>query len=164
VRGLPRGSGRTSQESGHTTSDAVLKVLRLRPEAQLPLQATAGASGYDLFACLEDGDLLLSPDPVLVPTGIAIELPPGCDATIRPRSGLASRGVNVILGTIDSDYRGELLVAMHVFGSRGSYRVQHGDRIAQLVITRLLELSLRETDALSSTTRGTGGHGSTGER
>ena len=139
--------------------------MRLRPDAKLPLRATAGASGYDVFACIEGtDDLMLSPDPLLVPTGIAIELPPGYDATLRPRSGLASRGVNVIFGTIDSDYRGELLVAMHVFGSRTSYRIQHGDRIAQLVISRLAELPIAEAQALTSTARGAGGHGSSGAR
>jgi dUTP pyrophosphatase len=145
--------------------EGVLKVMRLRPQARLPLRATPGASGYDLFACIDgEGALMLSPDPVLVPTGIAVELPPGYDATLRPRSGLAARGVTVILGTIDSDYRGELLVAMHVFGSRSSYQVQHGDRIAQLVIARLAELSVEEAGTLSPTPRGAGGHGSTGDR
>ncbi len=146
-------------------ANGVLKVMRLRPQAKLPLRTTAGASGYDLFACIEgEGEILLSPDPVLVPTGVAIEFPPGYDATIRPRSGLAARGVTAILGTIDSDYRGELLVAMHVFGSRSGYRVQHGDRIAQLVIARLANLTVEESGSLSPTPRGAGGHGSTGDR
>jgi dUTP pyrophosphatase len=146
-------------------SEATLRVMRLRPEAILPVRATPGSSGFDLFACLDaSGPLELSSDPTLVPTGIAIELPFGYDATIRPRSGLASRGVNVIVGTIDSDYRGELLVTMHVFGSRISYGVQHGDRIAQLVVARLADLDVEEATTLSATLRGAGGHGSTGER
>jgi dUTP pyrophosphatase len=142
---------------------SLLKVKRLRPGAKLPLRATLGASGFDLFACIEDGGSFeVTQDPQLVPTGIAIEFPIGFDATIRPRSGLASRGVHVILGTIDSDYRGELLVSMHVIGSRSSYTVQDGERIAQLVITRLADASVCEVEDLSQTARGSGGHGSTG--
>jgi len=143
--------------------DAILKVQRLRPGARLPVRATAGSSGLDLFACLEDPEgLLLSHDPVLVPTGIALEIPPGFDAQIRPRSGLSARGVGVALGTIDSDYRGEVLVTMYVFGSQDSFRIRDGDRIAQLVLSRLAELPVVEAEELSPTARGSGGHGSTG--
>jgi dUTP pyrophosphatase len=142
-----------------------LKVLRLRPDAELPRRASTGASGLDLFACLPDGGPLhLSPDPTLVPTGIAIEIPPGYDAQVRPRSGLTARGVMVAFGTVDADYRGELLVTMYVYGSRGSFTVNHGDRIAQLVIARLAQIDVCEVDELSSTERGAGGHGSTGIR
>ena len=87
---------------------SVLKVQRLHPEAQLPTRATAEASGLDLYACLPDGELTLSPDPVRVPTGLAIEIQPGYDAQVRPRSGLSLKGVGVAFGTIDSDYRGEV--------------------------------------------------------
>ena len=143
--------------------DAILKVQRLRPGARLPVRATAGSSGLDLFACLEDPEgLLLSHDPVLVPTGIALEIPPGFDAQIRPRSGLSARGVGVALGTIDCDYRGEVLVTMYVFGSQDSFRIRDGDRIAQLVLSRLAELPVVEAEELSPTARGSGGHGSTG--
>jgi dUTP pyrophosphatase len=145
------------------SQDAILKVQRLRPSARLPVRATAGSSGLDLFACLEDAEgLLLGRDPVLVPTGIALEIPPGFDAQIRPRSGLSARGVGVTLGTIDSDYRGEILVTMYVFGSQDSFRIRHGERIAQLVLSRLAELPVVEAEELSPTTRGSGGHGSTG--
>ncbi len=144
---------------------SLLKVKKLRLGAQLPLRATPGASGFDLFACIEEsGAVDLTVDPQLVPTGIAIELPAGFDAAIRPRSGLGSRGVNVVLGTIDGDYRGELLVSMYVFGSRTSYRIEHGERIAQLVIARLADVAVCEVNDLSPTTRGAGGHGSTGAR
>jgi dUTP pyrophosphatase len=145
------------------SQDAILKVQRLRPSARLPVRATAGSSGLDLFACLEDPEgLLLSHDPVLVPTGIALEIPPGFDAQIRPRSGLSARGVGVALGTIDCDYRGEVLVTMYVFGSQDSFRIRDGDRIAQLVLSRLAELPVVEAEELSPTARGSGGHGSTG--
>ena len=101
-----------------------LKVRKMRPDGRLPVRATPGSSGLDLFACLEEQAAIdLSPDPLLVPTGIAIELPPGYEATIRPRSGLSLRGVSVAFGTIDADYRGELLVNMYVFGTRTSYRL-----------------------------------------
>lgn len=141
-----------------------LKIQRLRPGAQLPLRASSGASGLDLFACLESGGIELSPDPCLVPTGLAIETPPGYDASVRPRSGLSLRGVGVILGTLDSDYRGELFVTMYTFGRRMSYRIEHGDRIAQLVLCRLAILPAIEVEALTPTERGAAGHGSTGYR
>ena len=97
-----------------------------------------------------------------VPTGLAIEIPPGYDVQVRPRSGLSLKGVGVAFGTIDSDYRGEVLVTMWVFGSRTEHQVRHGDRIAQLVVTRLATVSVEEVDALSGSERGAKGHGSTG--
>ena len=143
--------------------EAALRVQLLRPGARLPQRATPGASGLDLFACIEAPEgMVLGRDPVRVPTGIAIEVPPGCDAQVRPRSGLSARGVDVTFGTIDSDYRGEVLVTMYLFGSQGSYTVRHGDRIAQLVTSRLADLPVVEAPALSPTERGRGGHGSTG--
>ena len=145
--------------------DLPVYLVRLRPEALMPRRATAEASGFDLYACLPDtGYLDLSRDPMPVPTGIAIEFPFGVDAQVRPRSGLSARGVGVTLGTIDADYRGELLVTMYVFGTRDTHRISHGDRIAQLVFTRLAPVELVEVDSLSPTERGPGGHGSTGLR
>ena len=139
-----------------------LKVQRLHPQALLPTRATADASGLDLYACLPDGDLVLGPDPVRVPTGVAIEFPRGYDAQVRPRSGLSLQGVGVAFGTIDSDYRGEVLVTMWVFGSRREHRLRHDDRIAQLVVTPLAELPVVEVEALTPSARGGAGHGSTG--
>ena len=140
-----------------------LKVRRLRPGARLPQRATPGATGLDLFACIEEaGSIELGRDPTLVPTGIAIEVPPGYDAQVRPRSGLSAKGVGVAFGTIDSDYRGEVLVTMYLFGDHDSHTVRHGDRIAQLVIGRWADLPVVEVEALSETERGPGGHGSTG--
>lgn len=141
----------------------LLKVKRLRPGAQLPRRATPGSAGLDVFACIEEqGEVILGRDPVRVPTGIAIELPPGYEAQVRPRSGLSAKGVGVTLGTIDSDYRGEVLITMYLFGSLDSYAVRHGDRIAQLVLARWADLPVVEAEALSTTDRGRGGHGSTG--
>ncbi len=147
---------------GGVTQDITLKVRRLQPEAQLPLRATAGASGLDLHACLPDGDIVLGPDPQRVGTGFAIEFPPGYDAQIRPRSGLSLKGVGVAFGTVDSDYRGELLVTMWVFGSKTAHTISHGDRIAQLVLAPLAEAAVVEVEELSESERGTGSHGSTG--
>ena len=138
-------------------------LVRLRPEALMPRRATAEASGFDLYACLPDpGYLDLSRDPIPVPTGIAIEFPFGVDAQVRPRSGLSARGVGVTLGTIDADYRGELLVTMYVFGTRDTHRISHGDRIAQLVVQPVEHVELEVVDELDTSERGAGGFGSTG--
>jgi dUTP pyrophosphatase len=127
------------------------------------VRATTGASGLDLHACLEaPGYVDLNQDVTLVPTGIAIEAPQGYDLQIRPRSGLGRRGVDIILGTLDSDYRGEVFVSMRTFGSAASFRIEDGDRIAQLVIARIEDLPLVQVEELSGSERGAGGHGSTG--
>jgi dUTP diphosphatase len=142
-------------------SEAAIKVKLLRAGAQLPTRGTPGASGLDLYACL-DADIDLHPDVTLVPTGIAVEVPRGFEVQVRPRSGLARRGVNVILGTVDSDYRGEVFVNMHTIGTLQSYRIQNGDRIAQLVVARVEMLPVVEIEELSDSARGEGGFGSTG--
>lgn len=142
-------------------AEAVLKVKLLREGARLPAPATPGSTGLDLYACL-DAPVELTQDVTLVPTGIAVELPPGFDAQIRPRSGLGRQGVDIIFGTLDPDYRGEVFVSMRTFGSLRTYRVEHGDRIAQLVIARAAALPVVEVEELSGTERGAGGHGSTG--
>jgi dUTP pyrophosphatase len=143
------------------TDAAVLRVQRLRPGARLPQRATPGSTGYDLYACLDD-DLVVGQEPVLVPSGIAIEAPPGYDVQVRPRSGLSVRGVQVAFGTIDSDYRGELLMTMYVLPYREPHVVRPGDRIAQLVVGRTADVVIEEAEALSASERGSGGHGSTG--
>ncbi len=142
-------------------SESTIKVKLLRPGARLPSRSTPGASGLDLHACL-DGDVQLGPDATLVPSGIAVEVPLGFEVQLRPRSGLARRGVNVIFGTVDSDYRGEIFVNMHTIGALQSYRIQDGDRIAQLVVSRVEILGAVESDELSDSTRGGSGFGSTG--
>ncbi len=138
-----------------------MRVRRLRESAKLPLRATDHASGLDLFACLEE-PVVLGQRPKLVGTGLALEVPPGLDAQIRPRSGLAKQGVLSTFGTLDADYRGELMIALYTTAPDVTYVVHDGDRIAQLVITRLAEVAFEEADELSDTPRGTGGHGSTG--
>jgi dUTP pyrophosphatase len=110
-----------------------LRVLKRR-EARLPVRATPSATGFDLHACL-DAPVTLGRAPVMVPTGLAIEFPTGYDVQVRPRSGLSAKGVGVAFGTIDSDYRGELLVTMWTFGELESYEIGHGDRT--VVVARL---------------------------
>jgi len=139
-----------------------IRVQLLRPGARMPSRASVGASGFDLHACLEDGPIAVGPDPVRVPTGIAIEAPAGCDVQVRPRSGLAAEGVMVTFGTVDADYRGELLVTMYTTGTRGPHQVRDGDRIAQLVVGRLAAVEWQAVGELSSSERGGSGHGSTG--
>ena len=139
-------------------------MLRLREGARLPERQSALASGFDLHACLEGGTLRIEGAPVLVPTGLAIAVPPGLDAQVRPRSGLSARGVMAVFGTLDADYRGEVFVTMYCLPGAGPHTVQDGDRIAQLVVARLAEVEWVAVDDLDSTERGSGGHGSTGER
>ena len=141
---------------------AALKVQRLHPDAKLPYRATGGASGLDLYAFLPEGDIALGPDPVRVSTGVALEIPAGYDVQVRPRSGLSLKGVGVAFGTVDSDYRGEVLVTMWAFGSQPEHTVCNGDRIAQLVVTPLAQLPVVEVQALAPSARGASGHGSTG--
>ena len=142
-----------------------LKIKKLRPSAQIPQRGSQYASGFDIFACIDrEGSVLLGKRPKLIGTGIALEIPPGYDVQVRPRSGLSSKGVGVTFGTIDSDYRSEVMVTMYLFGDDSSYEINHGDRIAQLVISTLADVSVEEVAELSETERGTGGHGSTGTR
>jgi dUTP diphosphatase len=126
--------------------------------------ATAGSAGYDLRAAVER-DMAIEPGRVvLVPCGIRLAIPPGYEAQIRPRSGLALReriGVLNSPGTIDSDYRGEIQVILFNFGD-ASVCVARGDRIAQLVFARVFRPHL-EPRALDTTTRGAGGFGHTGQ-
>jgi dUTP pyrophosphatase len=133
-----------------------IKVRRLRPNARLPQRARAGATGFDLFACIEgEGAVVLGSRPTLISTGIAIEVPRGYDAQIRPMSDLSSKGVGVDLATVDRDYRGEVMVAMYLFSPEATFEVRHGDRIAQLVIGRLADLPIVEVEELTPTERGT---------
>ncbi len=147
-----------------------VRVTRLPHGADLPLPAyqTALAAGLDLVAALPaDGPVEIAPGGrALIPTGIAIALPPGNEAQIRPRSGLALRhGVTVLNapGTIDADYRGELQVILVNHGSE-NFVVQRGMRIAQLVIAQIQHVELVELRELDLTERATGGFGSTGTK
>jgi dUTP pyrophosphatase len=142
-------------------NEAVVRVKLLREGARLPVRATSGSSGFDLHACI-DGPIALGQRPVAIPTGLAMQVPPGFDAQIRPRSGLAKKGVIATFGTLDADYRGELMVTLYTTAPGIEHTIQPGDRIAQLVLTRLAHTVLEVVDALDDTGRGVGGHGSTG--
>ena len=141
--------------------DLTVRVRLLRDGAYMPFRATPSASGFDLFACIPQ-PMALSQVPTVVGTGIALEVPEGCDAQIRPRSGLARKGVLSTFGTLDADYRGELLVTLYTTAPTIEYTIQPGDRIAQLVITRIVDPLFEQVDELSESVRGVGGLGSTG--
>ena len=141
-----------------------VRFKRLRPQAVLPRYMTAGAAGMDLSSAA-DGPITLEPGARIgVPTGWAIELPHGSEGQVRPRSGLAAKhGVTIVNapGTIDSDYRGELVVLLVNLG-REPHVIRPGDRIAQLVVAPVVQASVEEAENLSDTTRGSGGFGHTG--
>ena len=145
-----------------------VRITRLPHGADLPLPEyqSALAAGLDLLAAVPaDAPIELAPGArALVPTGIAIALPPGFEGQVRPRSGLAARhGVTVLNtpGTVDADYRGELQVILVNLGA-GPFIVSRGMRIAQLVVAPVQRIKLVEVDALDSTVRAQGGFGSTG--
>ncbi len=127
----------------------------------MPRRSTSGSTGLDLYARL-NVPLQLNGTPQRVTTGIALEVPLGYDVQVRPRSSLSSRGVMAAFGTIDADYRGELLVTMWTFGDLDRYELRDGDRIAQLVIAMHAPAVVVEVTELSGTERGDSGHGSTG--
>jgi dUTP pyrophosphatase len=138
--------------------------IRTEGKAGIPSYESEGAAGADICACL-DGDMLIEPGAVaLVPTGIFIEVPPGYEAQIRPRSGLAIKhGITLLNtpGTIDSDYRGEVKIIMINFGKE-HFTVKNGMRIAQMIFAKVYKGDFVITDSLSSTKRGSGGFGHTG--
>ena len=141
-----------------------MKVLfkRLRPEAELPAYARPGDAGMDLRSVEET--VVPRGGRALVKTGLAMQLPSGYEAQVRPRSGLALKhGITVLNtpGTIDSGYRGEVGVILANFGD-SDFSVAKGDRIAQLVIAPVTQAEVEETDVIDETDRGAGGFGSTG--
>lgn len=143
-----------------------VKVRRLPHLGDLPLPSkqSAGSSGLDLYACV-DGDVTLAPgESALVPSGISVEVPPGFEAQVRPRSGLAlKKGVTVLNspGTVDSDYRGEVGVILINHGA-GSVSIRRGERIAQMVFCAVCDPVIEESESLEETVRGEGGFGHTG--
>lgn len=146
--------------------DVTIAVRRL-PHADglpLPAYATDHAAGMDLLAAVAEPLEIAPGARALVPTGLAIALPVGYEAQVRPRSGLALKhGVTVLNspGTVDADYRGEVGVILANLGAE-PFRVERGMRIAQMVIARHERAVWAETDSLTETARGTGGFGSTG--
>jgi dUTP pyrophosphatase len=157
-----------------TAPNTTLQIKLLSPRAAAPAYQSEHAAGMDLAACLtveqEDaGGVVLVPvarggRPVLVPCGFAMALEPGFEAQVRPRSGLASKhGVSMpnAPGTIDADYRGEVMVPLINLGPE-PFSVRHGMRIAQMVIAPVARAGVSVVDSLDATGRGAGGFGSTG--
>jgi dUTP pyrophosphatase len=159
---------RVRQAAGR--SELTIKVVRLAHGRGLPLPAyqSEGAAGMDLLAAVaERAPLRLAPGTrVLVPTGLVLELPEGCEAQVRPRSGLALRhGITVLNspGTIDCDYRGEVGVLLVNLGEK-PFVIRRGERIAQLVVQHVARAELIESVRIAKTQRGAGGFGSTGTK
>lgn len=142
----------------------VMRVKKLRAGAVIPTYGSASAAGADLYACL-DAPVTIAPGQTLfIPTGLAMEVPEGYAGLIYARSSMgAKRGLAPAnkVGVVDSDYRGEVMVALHNH-SDGVQTVAPGERIAQLLITPVLAPAFAEADELSGTVRGGGGFGSTG--
>ena len=146
-----------------------MKITRLSPQAKLPVKASEGAAGYDLFsseatvipaATARDGRVEIGR--ALVSTGIAVSLPPGHVGRIGSRSGLSTRhNIEVGAGWIDSDYRGEVRVELKNLSGR-DFIVEEGSRIAQLIVLPIASPEVEETDSLPPSPRGAGGFGSTG--
>ena len=143
-----------------------IKIKRLEHAKDLPLPRymTEQSAGMDIYAAIDSEILLMPGQRALIPTGIAIELPDGFEAQIRPRSGLAMEyGIGMLNspGTIDPDYRGEIKVILINLGNK-PFKIKRGDRIAQMVINKTVKAVFKETDKLSPTKRGEKGFGHTG--
>lgn len=149
-------------ERWYEVRDMILKIKSIG--GKVPEYATEGSAGMDLAAHLAEPLTLEPGERVLVPTGICIELPKGYEAQVRARSGLAVKhGIGLVngIGTVDSDYRGELRVPMINWGNE-PFTINDGDRIAQMVIAKYEKAEIIRADELSDTERGEGGFGHTG--
>ena len=145
-----------------------VRIRRLDHARDLPLPArqTDGSAGFDLRAAVDGSIEIPAGRIAMVPCGFAMQLPPDHEAQVRPRSGLSSRhGVTLVncVGTVDSDYRGEIAVPLINLGNR-PFRVTRGDRIAQMIVVPVPPVTLVEADALDDTPRGHNGFGHTGFR
>ena len=145
----------------------MVKVLvkRLNSKVKLPEYKTRGSSGMDLMAFIEKPIIILPNTLNLIPTGLSIAIPEDLEIQIRPRSGLAAKSSVSVLntpGTIDSDYRGELKIILFNHGNK-DFIVNNNDRVAQMVLTPVIKMELKEVDQLPETIRGSGGFGSTGK-
>ena len=142
-----------------------IRVKILREGACLPSYGSPEAAGADLYACLEETICIAPGETVFVPTGIALEVPRGCAGLIYARSGMACKlglaPANKV-GVVDSDYRGEIMVALHNHG-KTEQTIANGERIAQFVITPVLTPAYAAAEELTDTVRNTGGFGSTGK-
>ena len=142
-----------------------VRVKKLHPNAVLPTYGSAEAAGADLYACLEEAVTIQPGEIFWVPTGIALEVPKGCAGLVYARSSMgAKRGLAPAnkVGVVDSDYRGEVRVVL-LNHSKQPQTLQPGERVAQFVITPVLQPIYEEVEELTDTNRGTGGFGSTGK-
>lgn len=143
-----------------------MKITKLSENAVLPTKGSSQAAGYDLYACLEDSITVEPNETVIIKTGISIALSEGTFGGIFARSGLATkqglRPANCV-GIVDSDYRGEIMVAIHNDNNNFSRMISNHDRIAQLIIIPYLNVEFEEVKNLDSTERGNGGFGSSGK-
>ena len=145
----------------------MVKILikKLNTKVQLPKYKTDGSSGMDLMAYINEPVLIMPQKSKLIPTGLSLAIPNNTEIQIRPRSGLALKNNISILntpGTIDSDYRGEIKVILYNHGSK-DFKVNNGDRIAQMVLVPIIKSTFEEVENLPETIRGDGGFGSTGK-
>ena len=143
-----------------------MEILEHGMNLPIPEYQTKESSGMDLHAAIEGNLEIKSGDKVIIPTGIALAIPQGYEAQIRPRSGLAAKHNVTVLntpGTIDSDYRGEIK-AIIINHGKDKYTVKRGDRIAQIIFTPIARAKIKSVSKLSETIRGEGGFGSTGIR
>jgi len=141
--------------------EPTIAVMKLHPAARLPRYSTAGAAGLDLYACLDQPTDVPPGAILLVPTGLAVAIPTGYVGLVRDRSGLAVAGLHTLAGVIDSDYRGEVKVALHN-AAPVARSIHPGDRVAQMLILRCPQVQVVELPELPPTERGEGGFGSTG--
>ena len=141
-----------------------VNIKRLKPNAAIPTYGSMNAAGADLYACIDSAVIVQSGQTVLIPTGLTMELPEGYAGLIYARSGLAcKKGLAPAnkVGVVDSDYRGEIKVALHNHGLEAQ-QIGPGERIAQLIITPFIRGLFEESDSLDETDRGEGGFGSSG--
>ena len=146
-----------------------IKIKRISEEyndVPLPEYATEGSVGMDIRAAIKESLIIKMGEVVIVPTNLSVEIPMGYEIQVRPRSGLAAKhGIGILNspGTIDSDYRGEIKIILINFGKE-DFTIQKGERIAQLIISRVFRADLSEENSLNESKRGTGGFGHTGEK
>jgi len=155
-------------EQNRIMSEIEIKIKRLDKkfyDVPLPTYSTKGSAGMDIRAAVDKGIILKKGKIDLIPTNLSVEIPEGYEIQVRPRSGLALKhGIGILNspGTIDSDYRGEIKIIMMNF-SNEDFAIKRGDRIAQLVVSKVYSAKLNETDDLNDSHRGEGGFGHTGK-
>jgi len=140
-------------------------IKKLDPAVKLPEYKTDGASGMDLRAFIEKTIKVKAKTSILVPTGLSVAFQKDYEIQIRPRSGLAAKNNISVLntpGTIDSDYRGEIKIIIYNHGDT-DFEINNGDRVAQMILSPVIKMQLKETNDLPETIRGEGGFGSTGK-